>query len=144
MHWWSWIVLGAILLGSELAFVDAQFYLVFVGCAALIVGLASLAGVLPAPWMQWATFGVLALVFMFTFRRGLYERMRARLPIFKDGILGGCIEMPAVLEPHKSARVEYRGSSWNCHNTGEQAIAAGGQAEIVRVDGLTLIVRVKP
>jgi len=30
MEWWAWIAVGAILLVSELAFVDAQFYLVFV------------------------------------------------------------------------------------------------------------------
>jgi len=30
--------------GRELAFVNAQFYLVFVGAAALLVGLSSLAG----------------------------------------------------------------------------------------------------
>ena len=44
MHWWVWIVIGAILLGSELAFVEAQFYLVFLGAAALVVGLLDFAG----------------------------------------------------------------------------------------------------
>ena len=33
MEWWAWIAVGAILLGSELAFVNAQFYLVFVGAS---------------------------------------------------------------------------------------------------------------
>ena len=37
MQWWAWIAVGAILLGSELAFVDAQFYLVIVGGSALVV-----------------------------------------------------------------------------------------------------------
>ena len=44
MQWWAWIAVGAILLGSELAFVDAQFYLVFIGAAALVVGFLDLAG----------------------------------------------------------------------------------------------------
>jgi len=35
MHWWAWIAVGAILLGSELAFIDAQFYMVFVGARGL-------------------------------------------------------------------------------------------------------------
>ena len=26
MAWWAWIVVGVMLLGSELAFIDAQFY----------------------------------------------------------------------------------------------------------------------
>ncbi len=38
MQWWAWIAVGAILLGSELALVDAQFYLVFIGASALVVG----------------------------------------------------------------------------------------------------------
>ena len=33
MQWWGWIAVGVILLGAELAFVDAQFYLVFIGGA---------------------------------------------------------------------------------------------------------------
>ena len=40
MTWWGWIIAGAILLGAELAFVSAQFYLVLIGSAAILVGLA--------------------------------------------------------------------------------------------------------
>ena len=39
MSWWAWVIAGAILLGAELAFVNAQFYLVFIGSAAIVVGL---------------------------------------------------------------------------------------------------------
>ena len=39
MTWWGWIIAGAILLGAELTFVNAQFYLVFIGSAAILVGL---------------------------------------------------------------------------------------------------------
>ena len=44
MTWWSWLILGAVLLGAELFAVDAQFYLVFLGVSAAIVGLAGLFG----------------------------------------------------------------------------------------------------
>ena len=44
MQWWAWIAVGAILLGSEMTLVNAQFYLVFIGSAALVVGLMDLAG----------------------------------------------------------------------------------------------------
>ena len=53
MQWWGWVTVGAVLLGSELTFVNAQFYLVFVGGAALIVGLLVLAGTPAADWVQW-------------------------------------------------------------------------------------------
>ena len=75
MTWWAWIVGGAILLGAELAFVSAQFYLVFLGGAAILVGLASALLYPLAPWAQWALFGVLALVLMVTFRSRLYARL---------------------------------------------------------------------
>jgi len=42
MTWWGWVIAGAILLGAELSFVSAQFYLVFIGSAAILVGLATL------------------------------------------------------------------------------------------------------
>ena len=36
MAWWSWMVLGAVLLAAELFAVDAQFYLVFLGVSAAL------------------------------------------------------------------------------------------------------------
>ena len=52
MQWWAWIAIGAILLGSELTLVNAQFYLVFLGISALIVGVLQLAGLVTADWLQ--------------------------------------------------------------------------------------------
>ena len=34
MPWWGWMIVGALLLGSELMIVDAGFYLVLIGIAA--------------------------------------------------------------------------------------------------------------
>ena len=78
MQWWAWVAVGAILLGSELAFVDAQFYLVFLGLAALIVGLLDVAGLPLAVWAQWLVFTVLAVVSMFGFRQRIYEQLVER------------------------------------------------------------------
>ena len=36
MPWWGWMIIGALMLGSELLGVDAAFYLVFIGVAAMI------------------------------------------------------------------------------------------------------------
>jgi len=69
MPWWAWIVLGIGLLAVELFFVDAQFYLVFIGLSAAAVGLLGLAGVHLPEWSQWLAFAVLALVTMLTFRK---------------------------------------------------------------------------
>jgi membrane protein implicated in regulation of membrane protease activity len=140
MQWWAWIAVGAILLGSELAFVDAQFYLVFVGAAALVVGFLSLTGVDLAVWLQWLIFTVLAAVSMVGFRRRIYERMRRTLPIMRSGPAGEVVTLAAELPPGETCRIEYGGSSWNAINGGTSVIAAGGRARIERVDGLTLVV----
>jgi membrane protein implicated in regulation of membrane protease activity len=140
MEWWAWIAVGAILLVSELAFVDAQFYLVFVGASALVVGFSDLSGLLPAVWMQWLLFAVLAVVCMVAFRRRIYERMRRKLPTMKQGPAGETVVLPAELKPGESCRLEYCGSSWDAVNGGKSPIAAGQRARIGRVDGLTLVV----
>ena len=64
MQWWAWIAVGAVLLGSELTFVNAQFYLVFVGASALMVGILALAGAATADWLQWLIFAALAVDFL--------------------------------------------------------------------------------
>ena len=76
MTWWIWMILGAVLLGAELFAVDAQFYLVFLGVSAALVGLASLFGIVMPEWMQWMAFAVLSLFFFFTFRKTLYTKLR--------------------------------------------------------------------
>ena len=141
MYWWAWIAVGAILLGSELAFVDAQFYLVFVGASAFVVGMLQLAGVGMPVWLQWLIFAVLAVTSMFTFRRRIYERMRRGLPAMKGGPAGEIVTMPMALPPGETCRLEYRGGSWSAVNAGKEMIAAGSRARIERVDGLTLVVR---
>jgi membrane protein implicated in regulation of membrane protease activity len=140
MEWWAWIAVGAILLVSEMAFVDAQFYLVFVGASALVVGFLDLAGWLPAVWMQWLLFAVLAVFSMVAFRQRIYDRMRRKLPAMKQGPAGESVVLPAALQPGETCRLEYCGSSWNALNGGKSLIAAGQRARIDRVNGLTLVV----
>ena len=140
MQWWAWIAVGAILLGSELAFVDAQFYLVFVGASAFVVGMLQLSGLGLAMWLQWLIFAVLAAASMLTFRRRIYERMRRGLPAMKGGPAGEIVTLPIALPPGETCRLEYRGGSWSAVNGGHAEIAAGAKARIARVDGLTLVV----
>jgi membrane protein implicated in regulation of membrane protease activity len=141
MQWWAWIAVGAILLGSELTVVNAQFYLVFVGASALVVGVLALAGAATADWLQWLIFAALAVTSMLAFRRRIYERMGRALPAMRGGPAGEIVTLPTNLPPGEACRLEYRGSSWSAINAGESVIAAGSRARIERVDGLTLVVR---
>jgi membrane protein implicated in regulation of membrane protease activity len=141
MNWWSWMVGGAILLGAELGLVNAQFYLVFIGAAALSVGLVSFAAPTLSASGQWALFAILAAVSMLMFRGRLYRRLRGRLPSLPSGPAGGVLTLPRALEPGQSCQVEHGGSFWTVRNNGEQPLQSGARARIVSVQGLTLLVR---
>lgn len=140
MSWWGWIIAGAILLGAELSFVNAQFYLVFVGSAAILVGLAALLAPL-APWLQWALFGVLAIVSMVTFRSRVYQRFNRALPHVHTGPAGGLITLQVALGAGESCQAEYGGTFWTVRNDSDTPIPSGSRARIARVQNLTLLVR---
>ena len=144
MQWWAWVVGGGILLGAELAFVDAQFYLVLLGASALVVGLASLVSADLPVWLQWLVFSVLAVASMVTFRRRVYERIRPKLPLMRTGPAGETLIVPQELPAGATCRIEYRGSTWSAVNGGDAPIAAGSRAHILRVDGLTLVLHGTP
>ena len=76
MAWWGWLIVGSALLGAEMFVIDAQFYLVFLGIAALVVGLGALAGLASPEWAQWLAFAVLSVISMLAFRRRLYGMLR--------------------------------------------------------------------
>lgn len=139
MPWWAWLVLGIGLLGVEMFVIDAQFYLVFIGLSAAVVGLLGLAGIQLPEWAQWLIFSGLAIVAMLAFRRRLYELIRGRSGQVDERLtVGDRVVIASRLEPGQSGRVEYRGTTWSARNTGSMAIEAGREAIIAHVDGLTL------
>ena len=95
---------------------------------------------MPADWIQWSLFALLAVVSLIAFRRRVYERMRRKLPDIKLGPKGETVILPAELPPGESCRLEFRGCSWSAVNGGRSVIAAGARARIDRVEGLTLVV----
>ena len=140
MTWWGWIIAGAILLGAELAFVNAQFYLVFLGSAAILTGLATL--LLPlAAWLQWALFAVLAIVSMVTFRSRLYQRFTRAMPKVDTGPAGGVITLQVSLGAGESCQAEYGGTFWTVRNDSDTPMPSGCRARFARVQNLTLLVR---
>lgn len=141
MAWWAWTILGAVLLGTELMLIDAQLYLVFLGIAAILVGLADIGGPHLPAWLEWLSFAALSVLMMFTLRRHLYEKVRSRALGTVDGDVGGRIAIAEELPPGASVRAEYRGAMWTAVNVGAEPILAGSQARIEAVDGLTLRVR---
>ena len=138
MTWWSWMILGAVLLGAELFAIDAQFYLVFLGVSAFLVGLASMFGLVMPEWAQWIAFAALSLLSFFTFRKSLYEKIRGGAVGFNETLAGKSVNVGEDLAPGDETRLEYRGTKWTAKNVGSESIKGGKRATIVEVDGLTL------
>ena len=138
MTWWGWMIIGAILLGAELLAVDAQFYLIFLGISAALVGLAGLFGIVMPEWVQWTAFAVLSLVSFFTFRKSLYEKIRGGAVGFRETLSGNTVNVDTDLAVGAEARVEFRGTKWTVKNVGSAAITSGTRARVVKADGLTL------
>jgi len=142
MAWWSWGILGMALLCVELLAVDAQFYLVFAGAAAILVGLLGLVGIDMPVYLQWLLFAVLAIATMFTVRGKIYGKLMSNPRLGKiDTDLNQHVVVTQELPPGKSCRLEYRGSGWTAVNVGQRSIAAGDSARIDSIEGLTLHVR---
>ena len=140
MPWWGWIVVGALLFGSELMLVDAAFYLVFIGAAAIITGLTVMAGVGLEPWAQWLLFAGLAIISMVFFRERIYQKLRAVKTDYRSGPSGETIRLEQDLAPGESCRLDYRGTTWTVLNSGSEAIEKGKDIQIQKVNGLTLVV----
>jgi len=141
MAWWGWGILGVALLGVELLAVDAQFYLVFAGLAAIAVGLLGVVGLELPVAGQWLLFAVLAVTAMFTLRRPIYAKLMNRPFANVSTDLDQRVVLTQDLPPGKSCRIEYRGSGWTALNIGDQIIPSGGSARIDSIDGVTLRVR---
>jgi membrane protein implicated in regulation of membrane protease activity len=140
MPWWGWLIIGLLLFGSELLIVDAAFYLVFIGVAAILTGLLAMTGLVTVYWVQWLLFSVLALVSMVFFRKRLYAQLRGRGAEYQDGMVGEIIRLEQSLAPGESGRLIHRGTTWTVANRGSELIAAGSDVKIDKTDGLTIIV----
>jgi membrane protein implicated in regulation of membrane protease activity len=142
MPWWAWIVLGALLLGVEIV-VPFDFWLVFTGLAAIATGLLA-ATVLPDDArVDWAVFGLLAVVSALFFRRLVRRRFveRPADPRVDDTLVGEVGVLPHVLAPGATGRIELRGTTWSARNAGSEPLEPGSRARVERVEGLLLHVR---
>jgi len=141
MPWWGWIVIGTLVFCAELFAIDAQFFLIFIGSGALIVGVVGMLGIdLPA-WAQWLLFAALSIVSMVTFRRKLYDMIRGGVLPVSDAVVGKSIDLQEQLAPGATCRAEYRGTTWAVKNVGGTTISIGTSATIEAMDGLTLHVK---
>ncbi len=138
MPWWGWVSIGIILMGLELTAVDAAFYLIFVGAAAVCVGIIGLAGVELPVWGQLLAFAVLAVASMVLFRGRLYDRIRGGLPGFEYKVAGRIVSVGEDVPRGGETRVILQGTQWTAVNVGTAPITAGARARVVGRDSVNL------
>ena len=141
MPWWGWIVIGCFLLSAELLGVDAAFYLIFIGFAAVLTGVLELVGVAMPDWAQWLTFAALALASMVLFRKRVYNRFRGGVAGYDNTLIGELVELTEDAASGSQVRVHCRGSVWTAVNVGRDTIGAGQTGQVVKAQGTLLKIK---
>lgn len=140
MPWWAWILAGLALLGLEL--LSGTFFLLFLGAAALLIGLFAVFGGSGPLWMEWLLFFILSAALVFLLRRPLLGRFRIESdPRDIDALVGGTAVASESIPPGEIGKVEMRGTSWSARNAGQIPLAAGQRCVVTGVQGLSLAVR---
>jgi len=142
MPWWGWITIGALLLTAEMTFVDLDFYLVFLGTSALIVGLIGLAD-FPLPfWTQWILFALLGIGSLVLFRQRFYARLHPPPDAdVQQGVDGAWATALDSIAPGERGAVTLRGTTWTGRNVGSEMIPSGAACRVERSEGLLLELR---
>lgn len=138
--WWHWLVLGLFLVAAELA-TPGGFFIIFFGAGALVVGLLARVGMAGPPAMQLALFAGLSVGSLLLFRArllALFQKEPQAPPV--DILVGEIGTVTGDLAPGEVGRVELRGTAWSARNTSPLLLPSGSRCQVVRVDGLMLLV----
>lgn len=140
MPWWAWILSGLGLLGLELLL--GSFYLLFLGLAAIVVGLLVMFGASGPLWLEWALFIVFSSGLVFLLRKPLLGSFKIRSePGDADTLVGQVAVATEAIPPAGIGRVEMRGTVWTAHNNSAETLIPGQRCIVERIQGLSLWVR---
>ena len=137
MPWWAWFVLGAALLAAEVI-LATDFYLVFFGVAALLVGALALGGVAVPPWAEWTAFVVFSVASLMLYRKRFRGWLTKPEKVLNREIAGKTAVAVDAIAAGATGSVELRGSRWKARNEGGEAIGAGEDCHVARIEGVML------
>jgi inner membrane protein len=140
--WWHWLALGLILIAVELS-VAGGFYVMFVGLAALAVGVLTLVGLSGPVGMQLLLFSVLSIVCLLVFRSPLLRWLKLDGPgNAVDSLVGESATPLEDIAPGAVGRAELRGTVWTARNSSPAPVVRGQRCVVVRV--VQLMVFIEP
>jgi membrane protein implicated in regulation of membrane protease activity len=140
MPWWAWILSGLGLLGLELLL--GSFYLLFLGLAAIVVGLLAMFGASGPLWLEWVLFIVFSSGLVLLLRKPLLGSFKLRSePGDADTLVGQVAVATETIPPAGIGRVEMRGTVWTAHNNSVEPLMPGQRCVVESIQGLSLWVR---
>lgn len=105
--YWMWWIAAVTLIAVEL--LVGSFYLLVIGLAVAFGGLAALLGAsAPLQWLVAGVLGVIGTMVLRRWKRGLM----AKMPVQPGLDIGAQVQV-MTWGPGNTARVSYRGSSWD-------------------------------
>ena len=141
MNWWLWMLVGLVLCTCEVLLTPGVFVLLFFGISAFIVAAIVGLGLATSFWMQIIVLAIVAIGFLVLFRKKATELIGGKSSSVDFDALAGCTAIASDDIPcGVTAKVEFRGSSWNAINTGSFTITKGDKCKILKIQGLLLSV----
>ena len=141
--WWTWLILGGVLMAAELL-LPMGFFLFFFGVGAALTGCLVALGLLPSFTVQGLVFVGISLASIVLLRKPLLAKFHFRNKghAAVDTLIGQTAKALEAMAPQAAGKVELRGSCWSAVNVGAEFIALDARCLVEKVEGLTLHVRV--
>lgn len=142
MAWWMWAIAGLVLFGTELL-IPLDFFMIFLGVAALGVSGTTALGVVTTTSGQLLLFSILAVVTTVGLRTPLVARLRRAQDtgVGIETLIGEVAILSGALTPGDIGKAELRGTTWSVRSDHGETLPAGHRCRVQRVEGLLLWVR---
>jgi membrane protein implicated in regulation of membrane protease activity len=142
MAWWMWAIAGLLLLGTELL-IPVDFFVFFLGVAALGVSGTVALGLVTTTSGQLFLFSILAVLATVALRAPLVARLRRAQDtgVGIETLIGEVATLSGALSPGDVGKAELRGTTWSVRSEHAEALPAGRRCRVQRVEGLVLWIR---
>lgn len=140
MAYWVWVTAGLILLILEI-FLPLDFFLFFIGLAALATGAIVATGTLVSTELQLLVFALLSPVLLYLGRRPLSEYLRSETGELTGTLEGSKVMVTGPIAPGETGKGELRGTTWTVKNETDEFLMAGRKYTVSESGGTSLIVK---
>lgn len=137
------LILGAALISAELLIFNfSVFWFLFIGIGAVVAALVAWL----FPGIGWLYSSLTFVVASTLTSVGLYSPLKRwqQKPSAMPGndAIGQMVDVIELVEEGKQGTVEWSGTDWSARlASGSEALAVGDQAEIVKINGIVLLVK---